>query len=89
MSTVISQAMLPGNPRWEEFLERLSGPEGCDFHEDRWTCYNDTRAAQALLARMGLSRPAIKLSLGFYRDHGGCCDCEIVFNVDPVPDDAG
>jgi hypothetical protein len=85
MSAVISQAMLPGNPRWGEFLDRLAGPEGCDFRADRWTCHNDTRAAQALLVRMGLSDPAVKLSLAYYRDHGGYCDCEIVFNVDPLP----
>jgi hypothetical protein len=26
-------AMRKGHPRWKEFLDRLSGPEGCNFRE--------------------------------------------------------
>jgi hypothetical protein len=84
-----SELMTPEHPAWEAFIARLAGPEGCNFHEDargelRWRCRHNTRLAQAILARHfpTVDRAA---SLAFFAEHGGYCDCEIVFNV--APDD--
>ena len=74
------------NPRWEEFCGRLDGKEGCNFREedgeDVWTCGGgtDKSLATAILEKMGeIDIPA---SLAWFEDHGGYCDCEILFNCD-------
>jgi Protein of unknown function (DUF2695) len=30
---------------------------------------------------MGLSEVAIEVCMAYFEDHGGYCDCEVVFNV--------
>ena len=79
-------AIRPGDPRWSEFIERLAGPEGCDFREDpawSWVCHGgrDKRFSAAILAAMGFSPAAIRASLSYFERQGGYCDCEVVFNV--------
>lgn len=76
--------MTPEHPRWEEFCERLGGPEGCDFREDTeaFRCAGDFSLATAILKRMGLSEDAVAASLAHFEESGGCCDCEILLNVD-------
>jgi hypothetical protein len=83
MPILSAEPILPGHPRWMEFLQRLCGPEGCNFTETRWTCFggDDKRFSRGILAEMGLSSPAIAISLAYFEDHGGHCDCEVVFNV--------
>ncbi len=79
---VFLQPMTPNHPEWEEFMDRLSGEEGCNFTEEGWTCYggHDKRFATAILQSMqGVD---VEASLLYFEDHGGHCDCEIVFNVD-------
>ncbi|HEY7199626.1 MAG TPA: DUF2695 domain-containing protein [Candidatus Dormibacteraeota bacterium] len=74
--------ILPRHPRWNEFIERLSGPEGCNFRDTRWTCHGtEKRFCREILTRMGLSDRAIAISLAYFEDHGGYCDCEVVLNV--------
>jgi hypothetical protein len=34
-----------------------------------------------ILQRMGLDEPAIEVSVAYFRDHGGYCDCEVLLNV--------
>ncbi len=88
------QFMIPDHPRWQEFIQRLEGPEGCNFqgeYDDEgqlipdsvtWECAGgeDKSKATAILKTM----PAIDVtaSLAFFEEHGGFCDCEIVFNVE-------
>jgi len=79
-------ALKPGHPRWREFIDRLAGPEGCDFREKEgggdytWKCYNGHELAREILEKMG--GIDVEATLGYCREHGGHCDCEIVFNVD-------
>ena len=82
--------IIPGHPRWEEFLDRLCGSAACDFRAERWTCFGDTRFSRAILLSMGLSEAAVERTLAIYRRRGGHCDCEVVFNVSrsPVPGSA-
>ena len=81
----MAMLMTPEHPRWEEFCERLSGPEGCDFQGEgataRWRCWG-TYHASAILILMGLSTDDVAWSLEYFSAHGGHCDCEILFNVD-------
>ena len=72
----------PRHPRWEEFLDRLRGPEGCNF-QTTWTCYGgtDKRYSRRILAGMGLTQREIEASLAYFEDHGGYCDCEVVMNL--------
>jgi hypothetical protein len=80
------------HPQWEEFLARLEGPEGCNFGESvpgdpnslNWKCAggNDKTFATNILRSMGFSERDIKDSCEYFENHGGYCDCEILFNVD-------
>jgi Protein of unknown function (DUF2695) len=86
--------MTPEHPRWEEFLDRLAGPEGCDVRESDdgpempvWTCDPEDRArpfCRSIMRHMGVSRMAIAASLAYFEQRGGYCDCEVLFNVDPI-----
>ena len=75
--------MTPLDPRWSEFIDRMEGPDGCNFRDDRFTCDNTPNRplARSILRRMGLTGPEIEQSLGYFSAHGGMCDCEIIFNV--------
>ncbi len=75
------------NRKWHEFLNRLEGPEGCDFKEDKtgqitWKCTGKTDRpyAHAILKDMGFSEQEIADSMEWYEIGGGYCDCEILFN---------
>jgi hypothetical protein len=81
MQQLTDEPLLPRHARWEEFLERLCGPEGCDFRGQRWTCQGDHRFTRAILSSMGISEAAAEVSIAYFHDHHGYCDCEVVFNV--------
>ena len=74
--------------RWEEFVTRLSGPEGCNFQRDAngkvtWKCAGGTDKSFALAALQQMGGDIdIPATLANFDEHGGHCDCEILFNVD-------
>lgn len=79
--------MTPEHPRWEEFCNRLGGPEGCNFQEGAepphtitWNCAggSDKTFATKILEAMDMD---VAASLAHFDAHGGHCDCEILFNV--------
>ena len=78
--------MTPEHSRWEEFCKRLAGPEGCNFKTGAkhgttmWKCAggDDKTFATKILKAMGMS---VAASLAYFDEHGGHCDCEILFNV--------
>jgi len=79
--------MNPKHPRWQEFIDRLQSKEGCDFKEDdkgkvTWKCKGeqDKSFARKILSKMGKTIDTDG-SLKYFEEHGGYCDCEIVFNV--------
>lgn len=83
-ATVKLDVMTPKHPRWKEFLTRLEGPEGCNFRKtvfDKtiWNCDHTHKRATKILRAMGCDVPT---SLSFFREHGGYCDCEVLFNVE-------
>ena len=85
--TNICQAMTPTNPRWEEFISLLTGPQGCNFRyangRNQWDCKGGHNKEHSIriLQEMGLSQGVIVNSLTYFTANGGHCDCEVVFNV--------
>ena len=81
----MAEVMTPQHERWDEFMDRLSGPEGCDFRmgeneKPTWNCSGeeDKPYARAILESIGMD---VAESLAYFESQGGYCDCEIVFNV--------
>ena len=85
-------AMTPSHSRWQEFIDRLAGPEGCDFRQTdaadprsvTWRCDSEDDTcplSRAILADLGFMPVAIDESIQYFHDHGGFCDCEILVNL--------
>jgi len=81
MNPLVADLILPRHPRWKEFVERLAGPNGCNFGEHGWTCFGDLRFTRQLLALMGMRPAPIDVCIAYFKDHGGYCDCEVIINV--------
>jgi hypothetical protein len=84
------EVMTPQNPRWELFADALY--RMMEWNEHTWKCDGDKghnpehpehvhRYAKTVMGLMG--GIDIEKSLAFFEEHGGYCDCEILFNVDP------
>jgi hypothetical protein len=75
------ELMTPEHTKWNEFCGRLS--DLCDFRKKEgrevWNCDHDFAFATPLLEDYGVDVPQ---TIKFFREHGGYCDCEILFNVD-------
>jgi hypothetical protein len=92
-----SSPMCPEHSQWNDFIDRLAGPEGCNFQRAvpddlnslTWTCdpNEDYPLSRRILADIGLSSAEIEASLSYFVEHGGCCDCEVVLNVGLREDD--
>jgi len=67
---VKSEIMVPGHPRWCEFLDQLS-------RADR--CVRTTEKSEAVLSAMrGFD---VETSIRALRELGGTCDCAILFGL--------
>lgn len=80
------QVLSPDHPRWREFLERLEGPEGCDFKKDQkgqviWRCKGSDDKSLATAIMESMSDIDVPSSLTYFKGRGGRCDCEILFNI--------
>lgn len=77
------EVLTPDSSRWDEFCNRLEGPEGCNFTPDlKWRCGGGTDKSFARAIMKSMGGVDIEASCQFFEDHGGFCDCEILFNVD-------
>jgi len=75
-----------------EFLNRLEGPEGCNFRQTdpkdlntlRWTCAsgNDKSLSRKILKAMKIKKADADIFLAMCDAMGGHCDCEILFNAE-------
>ncbi|HAL24388.1 MAG: hypothetical protein UY31_C0024G0003 [Candidatus Wolfebacteria bacterium GW2011_GWE1_48_7] len=80
------------NPRWDEFVSQLSGPDGCHFRkradsdDATWSCdhFKERSLAKEILEKMG--NVDIEATLKYFDENGGSCDCNIVFRVDLLAD---
>ena len=78
--------LTPGHPFWDEFCQRLEGPEGCNFRGEMpnttWDCGGGSSlefSKQILRTFLGID---VEHTLEYFRANGGHCDCEVLFNVD-------
>jgi hypothetical protein len=81
------ELMTPENPRWPEFADRLI--DALYIDDEHWRCDGDHTMAKpgfvhrhARLVMCEMGNIDIESSLAFFREHGGHCDCEIMFNID-------
>jgi len=75
------EIMTKEHPRWNEFIDRLAGKEGCDFEEDSWKCSRETDKPLASKILKSMGNIDVTGSLKYFEKNGGYCDCEILFNV--------
>ena len=77
--------MTPEHVDWKKFCDALASPEFCNFTEDgRWLCAGGTDKTFAVkLLERDYPDVDIEETLSYFENHGGFCDCEILFNVDP------
>jgi len=85
----MAEILTPKNPRWDEFASGLDWmmTRGCG--EGEWSCDGDGsgesnpehvhRYAKTMMRNMG--NVDIEGTLAYCKEHGGYCDCEILFNV--------
>lgn len=70
------EIMTPANFRWDEFVSCLGEVAGkCNTSKER-------PLARSILEEMG--NVDIEASMEYFDKHGGYCDCEILFNVEPI-----
>ena len=80
------EILTPRSARWNLFVRLLEDTMTEGLPEGTWRCDDDGgdgskhRHAEAVLAELG--GVDIAGTLAFFRQHGGYCDCEILFNVD-------
>jgi len=74
----------------KEFLNRLESPEGCNFREEVkgkpesivWNCDSDYKHSRRILTKMSIPKAEQDGFLERCGEHGGHCDCEILFNAE-------
>lgn len=79
--------LTPDSERWEEFTARLSGPDGVNMHEDdagnlKCECDGKTLTHSAAILLAYFPEFDVNATLDYFRDRGGYCDCEVLWNVD-------
>lgn len=89
------EIMTTDNERWKEFTFRLGGDEGCNFqekvkgdpHSIIWKCDHTSErpVTKSILKKMG--GIDIEKTMEYFNEHGGFCDCEVLFNVDCCHDE--
>ena len=77
--------MNPKHELWNVFLNRLKGPEGCNYKDEDgsliWECKGGTNKDFATAILKTIPGIDVEGSLAFFEENGGHCDCEILFNV--------
>jgi hypothetical protein len=77
--------LIPGHPQWEEFVIRLSGPEGINTRISgdklNWDCDHTRRMAftRYILAEFGAD---VEASITCFLEQGWACDCAVVLLSD-------
>lgn len=82
--------MNPKNKDWKRFCELLESSEGCNFKQKvpndpksiTWECKggHDKSLAEKILKKY-FPEIDIPKTFKYFENHGGYCDCEILFNV--------
>jgi len=80
------EILTTASPRWDEFVDALVEATRVPGPSQSLLCDGDRgeqryRYAKAVMRKLG--KIDIEKSIAFFQSHGGYCDCEILFNVDP------
>ncbi len=68
-----------------EFLNRLTGNEGCQFNGNEWRCGGPQFTyAKKILTLMRIPNTEQETFLELCKEYGGYCDCEILMNAAPL-----
>lgn len=83
----MKQIMTPDHPEWKQFVNLLSGPEGCNFRkadngEMTWDCDGLTLQHAGEILKKYFPDIDIVDTVVYFEANGGYCDCEVLFNVD-------
>lgn len=85
-NTIKTSVMTPEHPSWSKFTKQLGGPQGCHFREQRgeflFNCDGSHERPKATAILKGFAGINVEASLQYFEEHGGYCDCEILFNVE-------
>lgn len=67
-----------------EFLNRLSGYEGCQYNGEEWRCGGpEFTFSRKIMNLMKIPSKVQTAFISLCKDYGGCCDCEILMNAAP------
>jgi len=83
----MEDVLTPQHKDWEKFCTLLEGSEGCNFKNSKgkftWRCEGNHKKtyAQKILKEY-FPDIDIEKTFEYFDQHGGYCDCEILFNVD-------
>ncbi|MBI2670316.1 MAG: DUF2695 domain-containing protein [Candidatus Yanofskybacteria bacterium] len=81
----LNEVMTPENPRWNEFADILAEAINAQDEPGVSDCKHDFSSTRKILTEMG--NIDIEASINVFMENGGYCDCEIILNVDPGPED--
>jgi hypothetical protein len=87
MEDSMAEVLTPDSERWDVFTETLYlalFPDGNDNKGSK--CLGDSGPSVHYYAKevmRDMGGIDIAASLEFFQAHGGHCDCEILYNVDP------
>jgi hypothetical protein len=78
--------LAPDHPLWSDFCERLAGEEGCNFQGEgentTWRCKGGRNQDYSRAILQTMAGIDVDATLRYFSEHGGLCDCEVLFNVD-------
>jgi Protein of unknown function (DUF2695) len=89
MTTQTLEILTPQSPRWNEFADALYETLTAGLPKDQWRCdgdgyNNDPKLVHRYAKQVMQDMRCVDIdgSLAYFKDHGGYCDCEILWNVD-------
>ena len=70
----MTEVLKPESPRWKEFYDRLGA-----IVKSPEDCHHDLYNAERVLRQM--DDIDVEETIALCKSRGGCCDCEIMFNL--------
>ncbi len=83
------EILTPQSPRWDEFAEALAEALSVPGRPEAWRCdgaRGDLRYRYAKQVMADMGNVDVEGTLAYFAANGGACCCEILLNVDRVPD---
>lgn len=79
------QILGPQHQYWKSFMNKLKGPCGVcfDLEDGRatWHCNHTLTKTKAILCDYESDGIDVTATLDFFKQHGGICDCKVLFDV--------